>query len=148
MRPRLWYHLVLDRDGYLNEYVVLSFCLNLNVELLDLHAQAVDHGFDEGRLPIQPGASNARELSEPLYDGYLRRLNGEERTEDYAQNKEKYDACHNEQQDRGGLHVCPPYRASWRTRSLLQATPCAAKCRRGGRAQPDASRLDSLPDGG
>jgi hypothetical protein len=67
----------------------------LNVKLLDLHAQAVNHGFDEGRLPIQPGAGNARELSEPLYDGYLRCLNGEERTEDYAQNKEKCDARKN-----------------------------------------------------
>jgi hypothetical protein len=81
----------------------------LNVELLDLHAQAVNHGFDERRLPIQPGASNARELSEALYDGYLRRLHREERTEDYAQDKEKSDARQKEEHDRCGLHFHSPY---------------------------------------
>jgi hypothetical protein len=42
------------------------------------------------------GASNPRKLSEPLDDGYLCRLNREERTQGYAQNEDSSDDDQNQ----------------------------------------------------
>ena len=83
------HHFVLDGDRNLHEYVVLSFRFNLYVELLDLHAHARNHGFDQRRLPIETGTCDAGEFSQALHDGHLRSLNGEERAEHYHQDKNK-----------------------------------------------------------
>src|SRR4029077_15379165 len=101
-------HFVLDRDGYLNEDVVLGFRLYLHVELLDLHAQPANHSLEIRRLPIQTRASNARKFSQPLHDGYLRRLNREERTQGYAQNEKPYDDEQN-QKSHHWIHVHSPF---------------------------------------
>ena len=103
-------HFVLDRDGDLDEDVVLRFRFHFHVELLDLHAHALDDRFDVRRFPIESGAGDAREFAEALNDGDLGSLDGEEGTEDHAQNENHNDYEENEEKHAFGAHVFAPYR--------------------------------------
>lgn len=105
-------HFVLDRDGDLHKDVVLRFGFDFHVELLDLHAHALDDGFNVRRFPIEPRTGDASEFSEALNDSDLGGFDGEEGTEDHAQNENHNDYKENKEEHAFGAHVFAPYRGS------------------------------------
>jgi len=74
-RPDLVLHGELDVD----EHVVLGLGLDLGVQLLDLQAHPARHSRDKWGLGLQPGSRDSHELPEPLDDGSLLLLDGEEK---------------------------------------------------------------------
>jgi hypothetical protein len=96
----------LDRNRDLHENIVLRFRLDLYLELLNLHAHALHYGFQVRVLPIQARPGNSRELSKPLHNSYLRRLNRKERTQKYTQGEE---ANNREQNEEESGHVHSPF---------------------------------------
>ena len=81
--------MLLNRDGNLDENVVLSFGFYPDVELLNAQVHLCHNLFDPGQLKIRPRPCHTYELAETLHNGRLGRCHGKQSGQ-YRADPEQY----------------------------------------------------------